>query len=148
MIGISIGKWEGLDGMGDAEMKKLRAPAERAVKRASMHFEGAVKKTLSGKRSGRIYSVGKRGRKHQASAPGEPPASLTGKLRQSITRSDPVWDGWSVSASIGSALPYARRLEFGGVDRRGVRILPRPYFAPTSLREGPAIDKILEESVR
>lgn len=82
-------------------------------------------------------------RKHIASAPGESPAVLTGLLRRSITQSPVAWDGQTVSATVGTNVVYARRLEFGGVDRRGVRILPRPYVAPTMLVEEPMLDAIL-----
>lgn len=144
MIQFKPSKWEGLDGMGENELQKLRRPAERAVVRAARHYTNAVKKTLTGKRSGRIYQ-NSRGRKHQASAPGEPPATMKGKLRQSIAMGDPVWDGWNVMVEVGSSMPYAARLEWGGVDSRGVRILPRPYWEPTALQEMHAIERILEE---
>lgn len=144
MLKFVTSKWQGLDGMGEKELQALRAPAEKGVVRAAMHFAGAVKKTLSGKRSGRIYT-GRRGRKHQASAPGEPPATQTGKLRQSITFGEAKWDGWNVTCEVGSSMPYAQRLEWGGVDSRGIRILPRPYFEPTFLREVATIERILED---
>lgn len=147
MLKFIVSEWLGLEGMGMAELEKLRPTAEKAVERAGRHLSNAVKKTLTGTRTGRIY-VNRRGRKHQASAPGEPPATLTGKLRQSITTSGPIWDGWNVRVEVGSSMPYAARLEYGGVDRRGVRILPRPYFQVTMTREEPAIDRILETAVR
>lgn len=147
MIKFAPGEWLGLDTMGDEELARLREPAALAVHRAALHFEGAVKKTLSGKRSGRIYRVSRKGRLHQASAPGEPPAVMFGALRQSITSTEPVWDGWQVSCEVGTNLVYARRLEWGGVDRRGIRILPRPYFEPTFVKEEENINAILEEAV-
>lgn len=75
---------------------------------------------------------------HRASAPGQPPAVNTGALRNS-------WQVGAMSPSkttigrlrvfrVGSASKYARRLEYGGSDSRGINILPRPYIAPT-LRE-------------
>lgn len=143
-------KWTGVEGMAEAELEKLRATAETAIDRAGLHLESAVKRTLGpdgGPRTGRTYIVSKSGPPHQASAPGEPPAVLFGRLRQSITHSPPVWDGWVVSTEVGSNVVYARRMEWGGIDSRGIRILPRPYFAPTILREEQAIEKILEEAV-
>lgn len=161
MIEFAPGQWTGLDGLGEMELTKLRASAELAVDRAAMHLETEVKKTLGpggGPRTGRWYVVpqssarssGKRRTnppRHQASAPGEPPARLLGKLAQSITHSTPTWDGWTVQSEVGTSQPQARRLELGGVDSRGVRILPRPYFAPTMMREEAAIDRILERAV-
>lgn len=144
MIRFLPGRWEGLDTLGQEELQRLREPAETGVTRAGMHLANAVKRTLSGSRSGRFYRVSRKGRLHQASAPGEPPAVMFGKLRQSIAVSDPQWDGWNVEVEVGTNLPYARRMEWGGVDSRGIRILPRPYFGPTVLREQDALDRILE----
>lgn len=168
MIQFEPGNWTGLDGLGEEELEKLRASAELAIDRAGLHLESAIKRTLGpegGPRTGRIYVVpassAKRARhpggrakrrtnppRHQASAPGEPPAVLFGRLRQSITHSKPTWDGWTVSTEVGTNVEYARRLEWGGIDRNGVRILPRPYIAPTVLREEEAIDRILEQAAR
>jgi hypothetical protein len=40
--------------------------------------------SMTGQKSGRVYKIGKN-RTHQASAPGQAPAVLTGTLRSSIT---------------------------------------------------------------
>ncbi len=166
MIVIESTEWKGIDGMGAAEMKKMRAPGERAVRKAVRHFVNEVKKTLQGKRTGRIYPLGFRGRTYQASSPGEPPASRHGHLRQSFTATEPVWRGDDVSAEAGSPLPQARRLEYGGTSvvprdvnvqvepgvwrkvKAGtiVRILPRPYVEPTLQREWDRITEILAEA--
>lgn len=163
MISFSAGDWEGLDGMGLKELNRLRQPAELAVDRAGLELENEVKRTLGpegGPRTGRIYAVPassargpKGGRRknpprHQASAPGEPPATLFGQLRQSIHHSVPVWTGWTVSTEVGTNRPQARRLEWGGIDGRGIRILPRPYMEPSTLRAEARIETILETAVR
>lgn len=164
-------KWIGLEGMAEAEFEKLRLTAEVQVGRAGQHLESAVKVTLgpdSGPRTGREYVVSKSGPLHVASAPGEPPAVRDGRLRLSITHSAPAWDGNVVSTEVGTNVEYARRLEWGGVStvpkdvrvqvapgewrvvKAGtqIRILPRPYFAPTILREEEAIDRILDAAVK
>jgi len=163
VISFDAGEWEGLEGMGLEELTKLRAPSELAIDRAGLYLESEVKRTLGpegGPRTGRIYAVPassargpKGGRRknpprHQASAPGEPPAVLFGTLRQSIHHSPPKWEGWTVSTEVGTNQPQARRLEWGGVDKRGVRILPRPYMEPSTLRAEPQIEAILEGAVR
>lgn len=163
MIQFDASEWVGVDGMGAEELEKLRATAEVAVDRAGLILESEVKRTLgpdSGPRTGAIYVVpassargpsgGRRKNppRHQASAPGEAPAVLFGRLRQSINHSAPKWEGWTVSTEVGTNVEYARRLEWGGVDSRGVRILPRPYFEPSFLRAEPAIEAALEESVK
>lgn len=69
-----------------------------------------------GPKTGRMYG------KHQASAPGEAPATNTGKLIKSIT--------WETSrqgliAEVGSPLPYASFLEDGTR-----KMDPRPWLQP------------------
>lgn len=154
--------WENLDEIeADELLRELRPGAELAVKMAVVHMEGAVKKTLTGTRSGRTYRVpmtrgrGGAARLHVASAPGEPPAVMFGALRNSIGHGPPRWRGRTVEAEFGPGLgqspstgpdpskSYARRLEYGGVDSRGIRILPRPYMEPTVQREEPRVDRIL-----
>lgn len=148
MILMNNFRWEGKDHIGEEEFEALRPGAEKAVFAAALYFEGAVKRTLTGARSGRIYRIGRRGRTYQASAPGEPPASRTGALRQSITHTDPQWSGDNVWVEVGSNLPYAAILEYGGVSWNGARILPRPYLASTFLAEADNIDAILEGATK
>ncbi len=115
-----------------------------------MHFANELRKTLSGGRTGRLYKVSKKGPLHQASAPGEPPAVLFGKLKQGIFAGRAQWEGWQVTAEVGvggAAKKYARRLDWGGVDSRGVRILPRPYVEPTVLRTQDEIERLLSMAV-
>jgi len=137
MLEIGPGRWEGLDGLGEAMLHEIRGEAEDTVLAVVIFFSGEIKTTLSGGRHGRSYVVSRTGRLHVASAPGEAPASLTGNLRNSIGYSLPVWEGWTVSAEVGVGLgtvpsggaqdpakTYARRLEWGGahVTRKTVRV--------------------------
>ena len=92
-------------------------------------------KISTGTRSGRHYAqIG-----HTASAPGEPPASITGRLVNSITFSR-MTDKPGTRATAGSDLAYARILEFGGYTKtspefgsRTVFIEPRPFLLPSFL---------------
>lgn len=157
MIGIRDSGWEGLEGMGEEALRELRGTAERSVLSAALYFVGQLKKTLTGRRSGRTYRVSRTGALHVASAPGEPPAVLFGALRNSIGHTNPKWEGWAVSSEVGTGLgigggsdpsnAYARRLEFGGIDSRGVYIAPRPYMAPTEERVRPVIERRWESEL-
>ena len=70
---------------------------------------------INGPKTGRIYRIN--GRAHQASAPGEPPANLTGRLARST---DFAVHGWR-RMTYGQSAPYAKFLE------NGTRfIAPRP----------------------
>ena len=75
---------------------------------------------LSGPRSGRAYRL--RGRDHRASAPGEPPASITGRLAQSLEVID---DGDALL--VASEVDYALYLERGTAT-----MAPRPFLGPAA----------------
>lgn len=82
---------------------------------------------MIGTRTGRIY-IRRGGIEHQASAPGEPPASETGQLVGSINKKmvDPL------NAIIDTQNnEYAAALEFGRIDGS---IAPRPFFVKAVLR--------------
>lgn len=93
-------------------------------------FEGAelirataVNKILNDPASGRVYR--RRGVEHQASAPGEAPASDTGRLAQSARTE---LDTAAVTASAIFSTAYAAALEFG---REDGSVEARPYARPS-----------------
>lgn len=160
MIDITAEEWTGLDGLGEEALREIRPQAERTVLKAELLLEKTVKETLKGKRSGRTYKVSKTGALHVSSAPGEPPATLFGNLSQSVGHSEPEWKGWTVEGRVGPGLgqsptdgspdpgkAYARRLEYGGADSRGVMIEPRPYMEPSARKAEPGMDRIFREGV-
>ena len=151
MLEFNAGDWEGFDGLGEEALEELRGPAEIGVEDALRHLVEQVKQTLgpeSGPRTGNVYKRSKSGPPHIASAPGEAPAPDSGTLMRSIDYEKPEWNGWEIAGEIGTALEYARILEMGGIAGNGARILPRPYFEPTLLREEGAVEEILEASLR
>jgi len=92
------------------------------AKKAAFKAETAIKRQLTGQRSGRTYKVSKSGEVHTASAPGESPAVLSGDLRASITTA-PDPKGNTALYYVGSDKDYAVYLEKGTKYMR-----PRPYF--------------------
>jgi len=89
---------------------------------------------------GRLYRRYNPKRLHRASAPKEPPATDTGRLVKSIRN----WGVKSIGPgeiSIGSALLYARILEFGMLTKN---ILPRPVWVP----EIRVLNKRIPDAVR
>lgn len=91
----------------------------------------AKNRIRSGGRSGHIYFL--EGKRHQASAPGEPPANLSGALANSI-RFTKMTDKAGSVATAGSDLAYASTLEFGGFAEfkgKAVYIEPRPFLLPS-----------------
>ena len=75
---------------------------------------------------------------HQASAPGEAPATDTGRLMGSIyfDREGPL------TATVGSKLAYAEWLEYGTS-----RMAPRPYFRPAVEAVRPKFERALERAL-
>lgn len=156
MINVGPGEWEGLEGLSESLLQEIRPEATIAMKEALVRFEGIIKETLTGARSGRSYKVSKTGRLHVASAPGEPPAVLFGNLRNSVGHNGPTWNRWTVFGTVGVGLgqapggatpdpsrTYARRLELGGIDSRGVMIQARPYMAPSAVKAEPIIGALI-----
>lgn len=77
----------------------------------------------NGQRTGRVYTF--RGRKHQASAPGEVPANRTGKLAKSV--------GYEATGHhtlvFGEEAEYATYLELGTQNKDGsLRMAKRPHL--------------------
>jgi HK97 gp10 family phage protein len=104
---------------------------------------------LTGPRSGLWYYVtsgvkSKRRRKYQASAPGEPPAVVTGILRKSVT-----WETQNEGIGIvgyvgseegraGTSTKYAKWLEFGTS-----KMKPRPWLRPAFEKAQVAVKEIM-----
>lgn len=121
--------------------KIARATVEEvrlALRRGGLAIEStAVEKIVNPPKTGRIYpSRGRKGAKHQASAPGQPPAADTGELHGSITtveNSRPE----VIRFETGANGPYAIPLEEGTS-----KMEPRPYMGPSydenvaAIREG------------
>jgi hypothetical protein len=96
--------------------------------------ERAVKSIKFGKKTGRVYDhyfvtikgravpIETRSRSHQASAPGEAPASDEGRLTDSISA-----DFYPMAAEIGSGANHGLYLE-EGTDK----IAPRPWLKPAA----------------
>ena len=92
--------------------------------RAALWAEGEIKRSFQ-PGTGREYP---RGRKtHRASAPGQPPAVDTGRLRGSITH-DLQTEGQRVTARVGTNVEYAKELEFG-TSTKAARPFLRPILA-------------------
>ena len=101
-----------LNGFEDAINKDVVATA--------LEINTAVKKRIQrGPKTGRVYVRGNV--THQASAPGESPATDTGTLASSVYFEQKS----KLSSTIGSRLAYAYYLEYGTA-----RIKPRPAWIP------------------
>jgi HK97 gp10 family phage protein len=100
--------------------KDMVAAVEEAVTATGLELRGdVVKRIQRGPKTGRTYQ--RRGVTHTASAPGQAPATDTGRLANSIT----FEQVGPVSVTVGSALIYAAYLEYGTT-----RMAPRPVWRP------------------
>jgi hypothetical protein len=84
----------------------------------------AVRRVLRGPKTGRIYSKTNPKRVHQASAPGEAPATDLGALAGSIL-AEPVQG--QLAANLVARMPYAVHLEYGTT-----RMAARPFMRPAA----------------
>lgn len=97
-----------------------------------------VERIQRGPASGVVYTKKNPNRVHQASAPGEAPATDTGRLANSI-EFDQVGP---LTATVGSRLIYALYLEYGTS-----RMAPRPYFRPAVEAVRPKFERALERAL-
>jgi len=110
-------------------MKLAGNRVARGIKRASLYIEGEVKDSLAigqeiewrTSKKGTRYPVGK-----DPSKPPDPPHTLTGRLKQSITNVVQIGHR-SISGYVGTNVKYARRLELG-YHAKGISQEPRPYL--------------------
>ena len=108
-----------------------------AVNATGLELRSDIQKRIrNGPSTGRVYR--RRSITHQASAPGEAPASDTGRLRNSVTfkRID------DLTVTVGSRLAYASYLEFGTR-----KIARRPAWAPAAMQAEPKFRKRLEAAI-
>lgn len=139
---------------------------EKRLKQAAIYVEGKIKDKLNQKGTGIEYGrgrtpTGRKRKSHIASAPGNPPAVDTGRLRSSITYEVTSGAGSSMGSQgspsssdkigkvsgdnsvsftiIGTNVGYAKPLEFGTV-----HIKPRPFLRKT-LEEGKSAIKAIFE---
>lgn len=114
-----------LEWRGPAVIAALHQAALRGVVRGTEAVKTRIIERLNNPpKTGRLYR--RNTVVHQASAPGESPATDTGRLVQSITTS---YDTKNIIGYVNVSTEYAAALEFGTP-----RIAPRPY-ARVSLAE-------------
>ncbi len=116
--------------MGDIAQKRM----EEAVNKV----RNTTLQTLSGPRTGRIYTIPGTHKKYTASSPGEPPAQRLGELRQSVSTLV-VGRGAELTGAVGTDKDYGMMLEYGTKS-----IAPRPWLRPSFEKAEAAIKAIFE----
>lgn len=118
-------------------MQKFESAIKRFVREAAGHIEGQLILQKNTPKTGRIYKRRKKA-PHQASAPGESPASDSPNLYPSIIS---VIEANSFEALIGTPVEYAVYLEQGTDTME-----PRPLWAKTVLDSLPTLNRMLEHA--
>jgi HK97 gp10 family phage protein len=116
---------------------KMKAQAPGLIKavvlKAATEFETLVKTSMQGGKSGAVYG------RHQASAPGEPPAIDTGNLINSIRHE--AEDG-GFTQVISANAEYAQHLEYGTR-----KMAPRPYMRPAAEKIRPRFLEAMRQAI-
>lgn len=127
----------------DLITNKVILKHRKKIRKALMNYGSDIVRELervhSGSRSGRLYMI--RGVSHRASAPGEPPASVSGKLAKSYRYKASMRDltvGSTAFSSAGS--PYPKFLESGTS-----KMKPRPWFDKTNRNSAYILQRDLQE---
>jgi HK97 gp10 family phage protein len=122
----------------DALVADVRRAVFRGIVRGTEQVRAdAVRSIMSGGRSGRVYI--RRGVTHQASAPGEPPASDTGRLANSIRTE---YDATRLVGRVVVDAVHGPFLEYGTQT-----LAPRPFLRPALARQRGAIQNAVNEEV-
>ena len=111
-------------------IKNLEQEGVKRMMEAVNVVRNTTVETLSGRYRRRLgnrrrYKVPGTSRYYTASAPGEPPAVMTGELRQSVETSV-EGEGRDVIGYVGSNCKHAKPLEYGTMN-----MLPRPWLRPS-----------------
>jgi phage gpG-like protein len=135
MIGMAVQGLAETLRIVDQYQKDVEKGVKRAVQRAALRIQTTARRRIQrGPKTGEWYG------RHQASAPGEPPAADTGRLSSSIQVDDR-----GLEASVYTKLEYAARLEFGD---SSANLAPRPFLNPSVEEVRPQFMRDMQEATR
>lgn len=128
-----------LEWYGPAVIATLSQAAFRGVVRGTENVKARmVERIASPPKTGKLYK--RNTVTHQASAPGESPATDTGRLMGSITTS---YDAAIITGYVNVATEYAAALEFGTP-----KIAPRPYARVSLAEKAESIREDIANEIR
>lgn len=107
----------------------LKLKLGEVVDKTAHEIEGNAKASLAGSKSGKVYE--RRGRSHQASAPGEAPANDYGALGNSIQ----TQNTGQLSRLVSVGAEHGAVLETGGA-----KVAARPFMGPAAEQARPGFE--------
>lgn len=129
-------------------LKELTADVHEALGKAvseTAHGIQAVaqREINAGGKTGRVYKRGKK--RHQASAPGQAPATDTGNLSNTVAVASPLSGSGRASLEMEVVVnaEYAPVLEFGGA-----HIAARPFLKPATLEQKPEFEERCKRAIK
>lgn len=127
-----------IDWNDQAVVARVRAAAMQGVVRATELVRNeALRLVMQTEKTGRLYRRG--GVTHQASAPGEPPASDTGRLVGSITT---FYDQDKLTGIVSANTEYAPFLEYGTA-----KMEPRPFMRPALANKSEEVTALVNRAI-
>ncbi len=124
---------------------------ERAIEKIQRDAKTGVTYThhlLMNKKTGNLFPARKRSKPHRASAPGEAPASDTGRLVNSIIVTRKKNGDLVLIRAGGGSVFYVVLLEFGTMLSGGREIRPRPFMRPAFEETLPGIKKAIRKALK
>ena len=116
-----------------------RSGVERAIAISAAEVQGDAQRSIQrGSRSGAIVTIG--GKRHQRSAPGEPPKTDTGRLAGSIFAE---FSNGGLRADVGTDVVYGEHLELGTKN-----MAARPWLFPALERNKDKITDRVRKAVK
>ncbi len=110
--------------------KRVSARAHDTVEEiAERTIEIAIEEIIGGVKTGRLYETDYG--THQASAPGEYPADMSGLLARSFRINRSGSNQYVTSREVKNDAAYAHILEFGGFNDQGQYVNERPFLVPS-----------------
>jgi HK97 gp10 family phage protein len=126
--------------LDEATLEALHVGLKGAI---DLMVADAKRAVARGPKTGRIYMKGKnKSIRHQASAPGEPPATDTGRLLNSIV-GDAKVVGKQVQGYLDARTAYAGYLEFGTR-----RMAARPFMTPAVMKNRDRAIALMRDAVQ
>ena len=121
--------------------EEARVEVGRAMRASALALETEMKRSIQGgPKSGVVYEKYRPRRTHRASAPGQPPATDTGRLAGSIGHEV---DADGLGATVAANAHYAAPLEFGTL-----RMAARPFMGRALRKLRGRIERFVSEAIR